>query len=142
MDAVCANVADICKEKTDSTACASSGYVGRISAQKHLILICSRCTWSSDVCKWDTTEDGCLSRTTETDCGTTRSLNNRCPCKTLISHPRCKWEGGSCIWNRDAQNNVCLHPPTGHTTLPDATRNCADILKGRCPLSWEVNIFI
>ena len=101
---------------------------------------CSSCTWTSGVCKWDTTEDGCLSRTTETDCGTTRSLNNLCPCKTLISHPRCKWEGGSCIWNRDAQNNVCLHPPTGHTTLPDATRNCADILKGRCPLSWEVNI--
>merc|ERR1711970_1346679 len=65
---------------------------------------------------------GCQSRTTESDCGTTR----------------CKWEGGSCIWNRDAQNNVCLHPPTGHTTLPDATKNCADILKGRCPLSWEV----
>ena len=100
---------------------------------------CSSCTWTSGVCKWDT-EDGCLSRTTETDCGTTRSLNNLCPCKTLISHPRCKWEGGSCIWNRDAQNNVCLHPPTGHTTLPDATRNCADILKGRCPPSWEVNI--
>merc|ERR1719308_577532 len=52
----------------------------------------------------------------------------------------CKWrtDGGSCIWNRDAQNNVCLHPPAGHDTLPDATRNCADILKGRCPLSWEV----
>merc|ERR1719234_2017564 len=107
VDAVCANVADICKEKTDSSTCASSG-----------------CTWLSrlDVCRWETYEDGCLSRTTSDDCGT----------------DRCKWEGGSCIWNRDAQNNVCLHPPTGHTTLPDATRNCADILKGRCPLSWEV----
>merc|ERR1719234_42158 len=107
VDAVCANVADICKEKTDSSTCASSG-----------------CTWLSrlDVCRWGTYEDGCLSRTTSDDCGT----------------DRCKWEGGSCMWNRDAQNNVCLHPPTGHTTLPDATRNCADILKGRCPLSGEV----
>jgi len=79
------------------------------------------CTWDAGACKWRT-DGGCLSRTTEDACGT----------------DRCKWEGGSCIWNRDAQNNVCLHPPTGHTTLPDATRNCADILKGRCPLSWEV----
>merc|ERR1719219_3006061 len=79
------------------------------------------CTWDGGACKWRN-DGGCLSRTTEDACGT----------------DRCKWEGGSCIWNRDAQNNVCLHPPTGHTTLPDATRNCADILKGRCPLSWEV----
>ena len=59
------------------------------------------------------------------------------PLLTLLAF-RCKWEGGSCIWNRDAQNNVCLHAPASHATLPDATRNCADILKGRCPLSWEV----
>merc|ERR1719402_1302627 len=79
------------------------------------------CTWDAGACKWRT-DGGCLSRTTKDACGA----------------DRCKWEGGSCIWNRDAQNNVCLHPPAGHATLPDATRNCADILKGRCPLSWEV----
>ena len=111
-----------------------------IIAQAHYFLL-SSCTWSSGVCKWNT-EDGCLSRTTESDCGTTRSVKNvRSYPTDLISHPRCKWEGGTCTWNRDAQNNVCLQPPTGHTTLPDATRNCADILKGRCPLSWEVNVF-
>merc|ERR1719250_461200 len=79
------------------------------------------CIWDAGVCKWDN-GGGCLSRTTKDACGA----------------DRCKWEGGSCIWNRDAQNNVCLHPPASHATLPDATRNCADILKGRCPLSWEV----
>merc|ERR1719250_357162 len=79
------------------------------------------CTWDAGVCKWDN-GGGCLSRTTKDACGA----------------DRCKWEGGSCIWNRDAHNNVCLHPPASHATLPDATRNCADILKGRCPLSWEV----
>merc|ERR1719250_306733 len=79
------------------------------------------CTWDAGVCKWDN-GGGCLSRTTKDACGA----------------DRCKWEGGSCIWNRDAQNNVCLHPPASHATLPDATRNCAGILKGRCPLSWEV----
>ena len=64
---------------------------------------------------------------------------------TLIAYAaafRCKWEGGSCIWNRDAENNVCLHAPSGHATLPDATRNCALLLKGKCPLSWEVNVLI
>merc|ERR1712013_974174 len=39
---------------------------------------------------------------------------------------------------RDAKNNVCLHPPAGHSSLPDATLNCANILKGKCPPSWEV----
>jgi len=79
------------------------------------------CSWDAGVCKWDK-GGGCQSRTTEEDCGA----------------DRCKWEGGSCIWNRDAQNNVCLHHPSSHTTLPDATKNCADILKGKCPPSWEV----
>merc|ERR1712055_1105083 len=79
------------------------------------------CSWDAGVCKWDN-GGGCKSRTTEDACG----------------NDRCKWEGGSCIWNRDAENNVCLHAPSGHATLPDATRNCALILKGKCPLSWEV----
>jgi len=79
------------------------------------------CTWDAGVCKWDN-GGGCRSRTTKDACGA----------------DRCKWEGESCIWNRDAENNVCLHPPTSRTTLPAATKNCADILKGRCPLSWEV----
>jgi len=79
------------------------------------------CTWDAGVCKWDH-GGGCKSRTTEDACG----------------NDRCKWEGGSCIWNRDAENNVCLHAPSGHATLPDATRNCALILMGKCPLSWEV----
>merc|ERR1711934_329972 len=79
------------------------------------------CSWDAGVCKWDK-GGGCQSRTTEEDCGA----------------DRCKWEGGSCIWNRDAQNNVCLHHPSSRTTLPDATKNCADILKGKCPPSWEV----
>ena len=45
----------------------------------------SRCTWSSNVCKWNT-EDGCVSRTTEADCGNTRleaGLLFRCPSSTL-----------------------------------------------------------
>merc|ERR1719450_1913223 len=79
------------------------------------------CSWDAGVCKWDN-GGGCKSRTTEDACG----------------NDRCKWEGGSCIWNRDAENNVCLHAPSGHATLPDATRNCALLLKGKCPLSWEV----
>merc|ERR1711934_856061 len=79
------------------------------------------CSWDAGVCKWDK-GGGCQSRTTEEDCGA----------------DRCKWEGGSCIWNRDAQNNVCLHPPSSRNTLPDATKNCADMLKGKCPMSWEV----
>merc|ERR1711936_1040745 len=79
------------------------------------------CSWDAGVCKWDK-GGGCQSRATEEDCGA----------------DRCKWQGGSCIWNRDAQNNVCLHPPSSRTTLPDATKNCADILKGKCPASWEV----
>merc|ERR1719398_565130 len=106
VDAVCANVADVCKLKTDQTSCSQAG-----------------CTWSSNVCKWNT-EDGCVSRTTEDDCGNTR----------------CQWDAATttCGWNRDATNNVCLHPPSGHTTLPDATRNCAAILKSKCPPAWEV----
>merc|ERR1711936_1080664 len=79
------------------------------------------CSWDAGVCKWDN-DGGCQTRTTKEDCGA----------------DRCKWEGGSCIWNGDAQNNVCLHHPSSHTTLPDATKNCADILKGKCPPSWEV----
>ena len=101
-----------------------------------------RCTWDAGACKWRT-DGGCLSRTTEDACGADRwvevPLLTVFICLVLfIDLFRCKWEGGACIWNRDAQNNVCLHPPAGHDTLPDATRNCADIVKGRCPLSWEV----
>merc|ERR1712013_889940 len=82
----------------------------------------SGCTWSSGSrCKWSA-EDGCQARSTKAECGT----------------DRCKWANGACTWNRDAKNNVCLHPPTGHSALPDATLNCANILKGKCPPSWEV----
>ena len=105
VDAVCASVADVCRSKSSSAACKSSG-----------------CTWSSGSgCKWSA-EDGCLARSTKAECGT----------------DRCKWANGACTWNRDAKNNVCLHPPAGHSSLPDATLNCANILKGKCPRSWEV----
>merc|ERR1712055_401475 len=104
VDAVCASVADVCRRKSSSAACKSSG-----------------CTWSSGKCKWSG-EDGCLARSTKAECGT----------------DRCKWANGACTWNRDAKNNVCLHPPAGHSSLPDATLNCANILKGKCPRSWEV----
>ena len=103
------------------------------------ILHKSRCTWSSNVCKWNT-EDGCLSRTTETDCGSTRLM---IVLSSYTNANRCQWDVATskCGWNRDAMNNVCLHPPTGHTTLPDSTRNCAAILKGKCPPAWEVRWF-
>ena len=44
----------------------------------------SRCTWSSNVCKWNT-EDGCVSRTTEADCGNTRLEAGLFRCPTTLS---------------------------------------------------------
>ena len=78
-----------------------------------------------------------MSRTTESDCGNTRLM---IVLSSYTNANRCQWDVATskCGWNRDAMNNVCLHPPTGHTTLPDSTRNCAAILKGKCPPAWEV----
>ena len=61
VDAVCANVADICKLKTDSAACASSGYVlhskCQLRAFSHFsvsaalgLLVCASGTPRTDAC--------------------------------------------------------------------------------------------
>ncbi|MCP4513396.1 MAG: hypothetical protein GY826_44140, partial [Fuerstiella sp.] len=45
----------------------------------------------------------------------------------------------SCKWNRDVVNNVCVHPPVGHTDMPTAVQSCNNVVNGVCPTPWEVS---